>query len=61
MIIHVTIQLLQSVKDLGIVFLKTFLLLFYSFGLFYGHMTILSALSEKIRSSKILMINTLSH
>ena len=38
MIIYVTIQTLQSVKDLGMVFLKTFLLLFYSFGLFYDYL-----------------------
>ena len=55
MIIHITIQTLQSVKDWGMVFLKPFLLLFYSFDLFYGHMTLIS-IFEKYQLLKILKI-----
>ena len=51
MIIHITIQTLQSVKDWGMVFL----LLFYSFDLFYGHMTLIS-IFEKYQLLKILKI-----
>ena len=36
-----TTQTLQSVKDLGMVVLKTLILLLFSFGLFYGHMATL--------------------